>query len=97
MTPLMLALEIVPVSALLAVNIFAAAMVLAMIRLLRGPLLPDRVVALDLIAALAVGVIAVWAIYTEQPMLLRAGIVVALIVFIGTVAFAMYVEKRAKP
>ncbi len=91
------AFEIVPVVSLLTVNIFAAAMALAMARLLKGPDLPDRVVALDLISVLAVGIIAVWSIYTQQPMLLRAGVVVALIVFVGTVAFALYVEKRARP
>lgn len=92
-----LSFQIVPFTALLTLNIFAIAMLLAMVRLLRGPSLADRVVALDLVAALAVGVIAVYAILTEQPMLLRAGIVVALVIFVGTVAFAMYLEKRAKP
>lgn len=86
----------VPGTALLTLNIFAAAMLLAMVRLLKGPTLADRVVALDLVAALAVGVIAVYAIQTNQPMLLRAGIVVALVIFVGTVAFAMFLEKRGR-
>lgn len=89
--------QIVPTTALLALNVYALAMLVAMARLLRGPSLADRVVALDLVAALAVGAIAAFAILTEQPMLLRAGVVVALVVFVGTVAFAMYLEKRGKP
>lgn len=89
--------QFVQFTALLSLNIFGVAMILAMVRLLRGPSLADRVIALDLIAALAVAVISVYAIYTDQPMLLRAGIVVALVIFVGTVAFAMYLEKRAKP
>ncbi len=92
-----LAVEIVPIASLVTLNLLAVAMLIAMVRLLRGPSLADRVVALDLIAALAVGVITVYSIYTNQTMLLRAGIVVALVVFVGTVAFAMYLEKRAKP
>ncbi|TVQ52390.1 MAG: cation:proton antiporter [Phycisphaerales bacterium] len=92
-----LAFEIVPIASLITLNMLAVAMLIAMVRLLRGPSLADRVVALDLIAALAVGVITVYSIYTNQTMLLRAGIVVALVVFVGTVAFAMYLEKRAKP
>lgn len=90
-------IDIVPFTALLTMNVLAVSMILAIIRLLRGPSLADRVVALDLVAALAVGLIAVYAIWTEQPMLLRAAIVVALVIFVGTVAFAMYLEKRAKP
>lgn len=94
---IVLGFQLVPVIALFTMHVFGAAMLLSMVRLMRGPSLADRVVALDLIAALAVGLIAVYSILTNQPMLLRAGIVVALVVFVGTVAFAMYLEKRAKP
>ncbi len=69
---------------------------LAFYRLLRGPTLPDRVVALDLIAAITVGFIAVYAIDTDQRVFLDAAIVVALITFLGTVAFAQYLERRAR-
>ncbi|MEJ2110931.1 MAG: monovalent cation/H+ antiporter complex subunit F [Acidobacteriota bacterium] len=75
--------------ALLSVTAF-----LALIRLFRGPSLPDRVIALDLIATLMVGLIAVYAVAVEQPVLLRIAMVVALINFIGTVAFAFYLKLR---
>lgn len=87
---------IVSLAALLTLNLFAVAALLAMLRLLKGPSLADRVVALDLIAALAVGTVATYAIYTAQPMLLRAAIVVALVAFVGTVAFATFLEKRGE-
>jgi multicomponent Na+:H+ antiporter subunit F len=70
------------------------AMFLAFARLVRGPSLPDRVVALDLIGVIAVGIIAAYNILTEQPILLDAATVVALVAFLGTVAFARYVERR---
>lgn len=88
---------LVPATALLTLHILGVSMLVAFVRLMRGPSLADRVVALDLIAALTVGVIAVYSIYDEQPMLLRAGIVVALVVFVGTAAFAMFLERRARP
>ncbi len=88
--------DFVPSIALATLHILGASMLVALVRLMRGPSLADRVVALDLIAALAVGLIAVYAIYDEQPMLLRAGIVVALMVFVGTAAFAMFLERRAR-
>ncbi len=65
-------------------------------RLLLGPSLPDRVVALDLIAAITVGFIAVYAIDTGEHVFLDAAIVVALITFLGTAAFAQYLERRAR-
>jgi multicomponent Na+:H+ antiporter subunit F len=74
----------------------SAALVLAFVRLVIGPSLPDRVVALDLIAIINVGFIAVYAIDTDQSVLLDAAIVMGLITFLGTVAFALYIERRAR-
>lgn len=71
----------------------ALAFVFALVRLLKGPSLPDRVVALDLMAALAVGVMAVTAIGLDAPSLLQPALVLAFVAFLGTVAFARYVEK----
>lgn len=71
------------------------AMILAFVRLLRGPSVPDRVVSLDLIATLAVGIIAVETIALDEPLLLRAAVVLALITFVGTIAFGRSIEKGA--
>jgi multicomponent Na+:H+ antiporter subunit F len=65
---------------------------MAIVRLVRGPTLPDRVVALDLIAFLAIGFIALYAIAAGKPAALDAALTLALIAFLGTVAFARYVE-----
>jgi multicomponent Na+:H+ antiporter subunit F len=69
---------------------------LAFARLVRGPSLPDRVVALDLIAVISAAFIAVYAIDSGQSVFLDAAIVLGLITFLGTVAFARYVERRAR-
>ncbi len=71
---------------------FILSMLMAVVRLVRGPTLPDRVVALDLIAYLAVGFIAFYAVAAEQPAALDAALTLAVIAFLGTVAFARYVE-----
>jgi len=73
----------------------SVALFLALVRLARGPSLPDQVIALDLMGTIAVGIITVYAIATQQPVFLDVAIVLALIAFLGTVAFARYVEKRA--
>ena len=73
--------------------VVAAAMSLALVRLALGPTLPDRVVALDVVANLAVGAIAASAVAFDEPALLQPALVVALIAFIGTVAFARYLER----
>jgi multicomponent Na+:H+ antiporter subunit F len=88
--PGLLGTTITLVFAMLTVSLF-----LAFFRLVRGPSLPDRVVALDLMAMLVVGMIATYEISTEEPVLLDAAIVLALIAFLGTVAFARYLERGA--
>ncbi len=77
-----------------ASSLLTIAVLLAFVRLVRGPTLPDRVVALDLIATLMIGIIAVYAVATDEPVLLDLAIVLALISFLGTVAFAHYLEKK---
>lgn len=72
------------------------ALVLAFLRLLRGPGLPDRVVALDLFAVISTGFLTIYAIDTDQQVFLDVAIVLALITFLGTVAFAQYIERRAR-
>jgi len=71
-----------------------AAMFLSFLRLVRGPSLPDRVVALDLITVQIAAMLAVNTIATGQSVFLDAAIVLALIAFLGTVAFARYLERR---
>lgn len=63
-------------------------------RLMLGPSLADRVVALDLITSLAVGTIALFAIATNTALMLDVIAVVALTSFLGTIAFAYYIEVR---
>jgi multicomponent Na+:H+ antiporter subunit F len=69
------------------------ALLIAFARLVLGPSLPDRVVATDLIGVLAVGIIVVSAAATAEQALLDAAIVIALIGFVATIAYARYVER----
>ncbi|MAS37275.1 MAG: cation:proton antiporter [Anaerolineaceae bacterium] len=87
MTLTMLAMHIV-------LPVLSVAIVLAVIRLVRGPKMPDRVVALDLMVTLGIGVIAVYAIATQQAVFLDVATVLALISFLGTTAFAAYLQRR---
>ena len=80
--------------ALLALSI---ALLLTFVRIVRGPSLMDRVVALELIASLVAGMVAVYAIGTDDPALLDVAIVLALVAFLGAVAFARYAERASRP
>jgi multicomponent Na+:H+ antiporter subunit F len=75
-------------------TMLAVAAVLTFLRLIRGPTLPDRVIALDLIGVLIVCTLVVVAGSTAQRAFLDVAIVVALISFVGTVAYARYLERE---
>jgi len=83
-------LELATQGALTTVGI---ALLLAVFRLIKGPTLPDRVVAMDLIGVLVVGLIVVMAAASGVRAMLDAAIVIALIGFVGTIAYATYVER----
>ncbi|MEM1158225.1 MAG: cation:proton antiporter [Verrucomicrobiota bacterium] len=75
--------------AVLALGVFCA-----FVRMVRGPSLPDRIVALDLISAIVMCFAAVHAVDTGQTHYLDAALAIAVIAFIGTIAFARFMEKR---
>lgn len=81
---------------LLAAGIMlGASILLVAIRLLRGPSLPDRVIALDLLGTIAAGAVGIFAIEREEPVILYVAILLALLLFVGTVAFGFYLEQGA--
>lgn len=65
-------------------------------RLVRGPTLADRVVSLDGLLTLIVTAILAWSAYTRDGTYLTLGVVVALVAFLGTSAFARFVEGRRR-
>jgi multicomponent Na+:H+ antiporter subunit F len=77
----------------LTLVILAVAVIVATIRLIKGPTLPDRVVAMDLLGVVVVGFIVVLAAATDVSETLDAAMVIALIGFVATVAYAIYVER----
>ena len=77
----------------LVATILVTALLIAFIRLVKGPTLPDRIVAMDLIGVLVIGLIVVLAASTGVRETLDAAIVIALIGFVATVAYATYVER----
>ena len=69
-----------------------AALGFGFIRLVRGPSLADRVVALELFASLTVGVISAYVMITGKIAFLDVAMVLALTAFLAAVAFARYLE-----
>jgi multicomponent Na+:H+ antiporter subunit F len=82
---------------LLTLSVLVVAVGLVVIRLVRGPTVADRVVALDVLSAVSIGFIATYTVATGAAALLDAALVVALVAFVATVAFARFIERRGRP
>ncbi len=70
------------------------AALLTMVRLVRGPSVPDRIVALDLLLQIVVAGIAVAAAVTRDGTYLAVLVAVALLGFVGTITVGRFVERR---
>ena len=70
------------------------AVALGFIRLIKGPSLADRVVALDLMTVLIVAFCGLYALLSGVQAFLDVAIVLALIGFLATVAFARFIERK---
>jgi multicomponent Na+:H+ antiporter subunit F len=77
----------------ITLTMLAVAAVITFVRVLLGPTLPDRVVSIDLVGVLIVGISVVAAAATGVQAFLDVALVIALISFVGTVAYARYIER----
>jgi len=72
---------------------FALAFVLSFYRLLRGPALVDRVLALDTLYVNALALLIVVGIALGDAVYFEAALLIAVFGFVGTVAAARYVDR----
>lgn len=77
-----------------ALAILTLALVLTAIRVIIGPTLADRVLALDQLVAIAVGFVAVIAVKTGFELYIDIALALALVGFLATAAFARYIFLR---
>jgi multicomponent Na+:H+ antiporter subunit F len=76
-----------------ALALLGASVLVVIVRLVRGPDLANRVVALDLLSILGVGIASAAAVVSGDAVFLDVALILALIAFVSTVAFARYAEQ----
>jgi len=65
-------------------------------RFIIGPNVMDRVVALELLISIGIASITIFSIVSENATFLDVAMILALIAFLGTVAYSYYIEKKGK-
>lgn len=79
-----------------ALALLSASFLLTALRVIMGPTLPDRILGLDMLVAVAIGFIAVIGIKTGYSLYVDIAIALGLVGFLATVAFARFVLARGK-
>jgi multicomponent Na+:H+ antiporter subunit F len=79
-----------------ALAILTLALVMTAIRVIIGPTLADRVLALDQLVAIAIGFVAVIAVKTSFELYIDIALALALVGFLATAAFARYIFLRGR-
>jgi multicomponent K+:H+ antiporter subunit F len=77
----------------LGIGAITVAVVLCAVRLLRGPSLTDRVLALDTLYMNAVALIVLLGIRWNTGLLFEGALLVAMLGFVSTVALARYLSR----
>lgn len=77
----------------LSIIILAVSALLALYRAIRGPSMPDRVIALDTIGINVIGIAALLSIYLKTHAFVPFILMLGILAFIGTVAFSKFLER----
>jgi len=79
---------------LIGVGILAVGIIVSLLRLFLGPTSPDRVVALDTVNTLVVGMMIGLGAYYEEVVFIDIAIVYAILSFVTTLFIARYIASR---
>lgn len=77
----------------LALAFFMIAIGLSLYRVIKGPSLPDRAIALDTIGVNLISSIAIVSIVLKTKAFLEAILILGILAFIGTIAFSKFIER----
>jgi len=77
------------------VNILLLAALFVLYRVIGGPTAADRIVAVDILGVLIIGLLALLGMYFQQSFFMDIGLIWALLSFIASLAFAKILEGRS--
>jgi multicomponent Na+:H+ antiporter subunit F len=84
------------ISAYIAIGVISLSIILALVRFLMGPSLPDRIISLDVFTANLLAVLAIYSVLSDQKTYLNVSLIMSLVAFVGTMTFAYYLVHKRK-
>ncbi|KZK81654.1 Na(+)/H(+) antiporter subunit F [Pseudovibrio sp. W64] len=80
----------------IALFILGLTFLLIVYRIIKGPTLPDRIVGLDLLVVVAIGLIATVGVGSSYTLYIDISLALGLVGFLATVAFARFILNRGQ-
>lgn len=78
---------------MLSLALFSLSIAVTLYRVIAGPSMPDRAIALDTIGVNLLSAIAIVSIVLKTKAYLEAILILGILAFIGTIAFTKYIER----
>jgi len=87
------ATDIMNIALIITFVVIAAAQILSMVRLVLGPSMGDRILALDTMVINALGLVVLLGIYQGVQIYFEVSLLIAMLGFVSTVALARFVLR----
>ena len=84
----------IEIAILISMHVLGISMLLALYRLLRGPGVADRILALDTLNINAIALLILDGMYLKSEIYFEAALVIAMLGFVSTVVLSKYVLRR---
>lgn len=78
---------------LLSMFLLTVSIIIALYRVFRGPSLPDRVLALDSIGYIIIGIVAILSILFDTRAYLETILLIGILAFLSTIALSRFIER----
>ncbi len=86
--------QIFETTLVVCMHVVGIAMLLALWRLLRGPTVPDRILALDTLSVTAIAELMLFGMYLDSAIYFEAALIIAMLGFCSTVVLSKFVLRR---
>lgn len=86
-------MDILSASIHASIGMVALAFIFSFIRLVRGPDMPDRILALDTLYINAIALLILFGLSAQSALYFEAALLIALMGFVGTVALSKYLLR----
>ncbi|HIW35116.1 MAG TPA: Na(+)/H(+) antiporter subunit F1 [Candidatus Paenibacillus intestinavium] len=78
---------------LLAMFLLSISLIITLYRIIKGPTIHDRILALDSIAYIIIGIVAILSIHLNSHAYLETILLIGILAFLSTIALSRYMER----